>query len=105
MPTIWVTTREGVESPIEATPDRSVMELLRDQGFDEILALCSGCCSCATCHVVVDPVFALQLPALSDDENALLETSSHREPGSRLACQIPFGAALDGLRLRIAAAD
>ena len=27
----------------------SVMEVIRDAGIDEILALCGGCCSCATC--------------------------------------------------------
>ena len=105
MPTIHVTTRRGAESVVEAEPGRSVMELLRDQGFDEILALCGGCCSCATCHVYVDTALALHLPAPSDDEDALLDTSSHREPGSRLACQIRFQAELDGLRLRIAPAD
>jgi 2Fe-2S ferredoxin len=31
------------------------MEVLRDHGFDDLLALCGGCCSCATCHVFVDP--------------------------------------------------
>jgi 2Fe-2S ferredoxin len=44
-------------------PGRTVMEVIRDAGFDELLALCGGCCSCATCHVYVDPAFADKLRA------------------------------------------
>ena len=105
MSTIFVTTRAGVESEIQAESGLSLMETLRDQGFDEVLALCGGCCSCATCHVVVDPIFAALLPPVGDDEDALLDTSSCREPGSRLAGHVRFGSELDGLKLRIAPAD
>ena len=35
----------------------SVMEIIRDNGFDELLALCGGSRSCGTCHVFVDPQF------------------------------------------------
>ena len=74
-------------------------------GFDELLALCGGCCSCATCHVVVDPAFADKLPKMSEDEDDLLESSDHRAETSRLSCQIPFTADLDGLHVTIAPED
>ena len=54
MVTVRVVTREGAESAVEAQDGTSVMETIRDDGFDELLALCGGCCSCATCHVYVD---------------------------------------------------
>ena len=76
-----------------------------DPVFDELLALCGGCCSCATCHVHVDPEFAAKLPDMSEDEDDLLESSSDRNATSRLSCQIPFSDALDGLRVTIAAED
>jgi 2Fe-2S ferredoxin len=102
MVAINVTTREGETRQVEATPGLSVMEIIRDAGFDELLALCGGCCSCATCHVYVDPADADRLPAIGDDENELLDSSDHRRQTSRLSCQIPFGAELAGLRLVIA---
>ena len=105
MPEVFVTTREGVESPIVAQPGLSVMEVIRDSGSDEIMALCGGACSCATCHVYVDEKFVGLLPAMSEDENDLLDGSTHRQPGSRLSCQIPFSEALDGLRVTIAPED
>ena len=58
MPKLIVTDRQGTERAVEADEGLTVMEAIRDNGFDELLALCGGCCSCATCHVHVDPAFA-----------------------------------------------
>lgn len=105
MPQLIVTTREGEERVVTGQAGLSVMEVMRDNGIDEILALCGGCCSCATCHVHVDPDFASKLPPMSADEDDLLESSSDRDARSRLSCQIPFSNALDGLRVTIAEED
>ncbi len=105
MPKLIVVTREGEEREVTGESGLSVMEVIRDNGFDELLALCGGCCSCATCHVHVDPEFAAKLPPMSEDENDLLDSSDHRNEYSRLSCQIPFGPDLDGLRVTIAAED
>ena len=105
MATLVVVSRDGSERAIEGNSAYSVMENIRDAGFDELLALCGGCCSCATCHVIVDPAFADMLPPLSEDEDDLLDSSAHRGPYSRLSCRLPFSAALDGLRVTIAPED
>jgi ferredoxin, 2Fe-2S len=105
MPKLIVVTREGQEQAVEGETGLSVMEVIRDNGFDELLALCGGCCSCATCHVHVDPAFADKLPPMSEDENDLLDSSDHRNATSRLSCQIPFGDNLDGLKVTIAPED
>ncbi len=105
MPRLIVTTREGEERELEGETGLSVMEVIRDGGIDELLALCGGCCSCATCHVHVDPAFADKLPTMSIDEDDLLDSTSDRNATSRLSCQIAFGPALDGLRVKIAAED
>ena len=105
MPKLIVVTRDGEEKTIDSAAGLSVMEVLRDNGVDELLALCGGCCSCATCHVHVDPAFSDQLPPMSDDENDLLDSSDHRNERSRLSCQIPFTDALDGLKVVVAPED
>ena len=105
MPTIRVTGRDGEEKAVEAEDGFTLMETIRDNGFDELLALCGGCCSCATCHVHVDPAFADKLPAMSEDEDDLLESSDHRNETSRLSCQIEFTSDLDGLKVQIAPED
>ncbi|MBS0504782.1 MAG: 2Fe-2S iron-sulfur cluster binding domain-containing protein [Proteobacteria bacterium] len=105
MPKLVVVTRDGNERTVEGDVGLSVMEVIRENGFDELLALCGGCCSCATCHVHVDPEWTGKLSAMSEDENDLLESSDHRDESSRLSCQIPFTADLDGLRVTIAAED
>ena len=105
MPKLIVVTREGEEREIIGETGLSVMEVIRDAGIDEILALCGGCCSCATCHVHVDPDFAAKLKPMSPDEDDLLDSTSHRDAISRLSCQIDMTDALDGLKVRIAAED
>ena len=105
MPKLIVVTREGAETAVEGEAGLSVMEVIRDTGFDELLALCGGCCSCATCHVYVDPAFADSLPAISEDESDLLDSSDHRTELSRLSCQLPMSDALDGMRVTIAPED
>ncbi|AKM06512.1 2Fe-2S iron-sulfur cluster-binding protein [Pelagerythrobacter marensis] len=105
MPKLIVVNRSGEESSIDVEDGLTVMEAIRDNGFDELLALCGGCCSCATCHVHVDPAFRDKLPAISEDEDDLLESSDHRDENSRLGCQIPFTGDLDGLKVSIAQED
>ncbi len=105
MPKLTVVNRAGEESTIDVEDGLTVMEAIRDNGFDELLALCGGCCSCATCHVHVDPAFADKLPEMSEDEDDLLESSDHRVDTSRLSCQIPFTGDLDGLKVTIAPED
>lgn len=105
MPKLIVVNRSGEEQTVEGDAGLSVMEVIRDNGIDELLALCGGCCSCATCHVYVDAAFADQLPAISEDENDLLDSSDHRNERSRLSCQLIMSDALDSLKIEIAPED
>lgn len=101
MAKLVVTDRDGVEAEVAAKSGVSVMEILREVYPDDILALCGGSCSCATCHVYVDAAFLEKLPAQSSFENELLDMTSIRQSNSRLTCQIPFTDALDGMKLTI----
>jgi 2Fe-2S ferredoxin len=105
MPKLTVVDRTGTATAVNGQVGRSIMEIIREAGLDELLALCGGCCSCATCHVYVDESRTADLPPLRDDENDLLDSSAHRQANSRLSCQIPFGDQLDGLQVQIAPED
>ena len=105
MANLTIIGRDGSEKTIQGKAGWSVMENIRDAGFDELLALCGGCCSCATCHVHVDEEWLPALPPMGEDEDDLLDTSDQRAAGSRLSCQIEFRPELDGLRVRIAPED
>ena len=105
MAKLTIIDRAGTEKTVEGQNGLSVMEIIRDNGVDELLALCGGCCSCATCHVYVDASFAARLPQISPDEDDLLDSSDHRTDRSRLSCQLSFSDALDGLTVTIAPED
>jgi len=105
MKKLIVVNREGNEIPLEGQVGLSVMEIIRDGGVEQMLAMCGGSCSCATCHVYIEPAFASQLPLTGEYESDLLEGSLHRNAQSRLACQIKFIDAMDGMRVTIAPED
>lgn len=105
MPILIVTTRDGTEHEVTGTAGLSVMEVIRDNGFDELLAMCGGSCSCATCHIHVADDDLARLPPIGPDEDDLLDSSEHRTARSRLSCQLPFGEDLAGLRVSIAPED
>jgi 2Fe-2S ferredoxin len=105
MPRLKVVRHSGEEVEIKSTGGTSVMVVMRDNGIDEVLAMCGGSRACATCHVYVDPAFSDRLPAIGDDENELLDGSRHRQPNSRLSCQLAFDDSLDGLEVTVAPHD
>ena len=100
-----VKCRDGTVRVLEGSEGQSVMELIREAGIDDLLALCGGCCSCATCHVYIDPALADRLSPMSEDENDLLESSNHRTEESRLSCQLQCTSELEGKILIIAPED
>jgi 2Fe-2S ferredoxin len=105
MPNIIVVRRDGDTETISAPDGHSLMEVIRDAGVDELMALCGGCCSCATCHVYVDPTYFAALPAMSSDENDLLDSSDHRGEHSRLSCQLIVTPEQEGMTVTIAPED
>ena len=102
MPEIVVTNRNGDLSTVAFTPGLTLMQTLCEAGFTELLALCGGVCSCATCHVYVDPAWIAKTGAASSDmEKSMLEFAEEVRDNSRLACQISITDDLDGLVLKL----
>ncbi|WP_374764806.1 2Fe-2S iron-sulfur cluster-binding protein [Yunchengibacter salinarum] len=106
MAKISVTNLAGQTRTIEAESGLSLMENIRNNDFDDLQAICGGCCSCCTCHVYVTGGPADQLEDMADDERFLLEDSPCFEEGrSRLSCQVEMDDHLDGLAVTIAPED
>ena len=105
MVSVTVIGYDGAERDIEAEDGFTLMEAIRDAGFDELIAQCGGCCSCATCHVYIDPSWTNKVGPPEDMEEEMLDVSEHRQENSRLSCQINVNAELEGLRVTIAPED
>jgi 2Fe-2S ferredoxin len=101
MPVLKVIDRDGHEHELTVPPGGVLMEPLRDMD-DGVTAICGGMCSCATCHVYVDPEWQARLPAAMSDETDMIKDLSAHQPNSRLSCQIQLTEALSGLRVTIA---
>ena len=102
MPILNVTNRAGEKHQIEGKSGATLMEVLRDNDMD-VEAMCGGCCSCATCHVFVEGDWAAKLPALSEDEQELVEeTESYQAGHSRLSCQVTLTDDMDGMAVTVA---
>jgi ferredoxin, 2Fe-2S len=101
MAKIRVTDREGKLHEVEGKAGVKLMETLREFDYG-VTAICGGLCSCATCHVLIEPEWMSRLPKPHGDEKDLLVELQHYDPDrSRLSCQVDFTEALDGLPLTI----
>ncbi len=97
-----VTDRDGILHEVEGQLGVKLMETLREYEYG-VTAICGGLCSCATCHIFIEPEWMSRLPAPQGDEKELLVELQNYDPErSRLSCQVDFTEALDGLPLTVA---
>jgi ferredoxin, 2Fe-2S len=101
MPKITFIEHDGTEHTVDGEVGLSVMRAAIDHLVPGIDADCGGECSCATCHVYVDPAWMAKVGQPSDREESMLALNPEREPTSRLSCQIPVTEDLDGLRVTV----
>ncbi len=101
MPIIYVKDRNGEEHKVEADYNLTLMEIIRDKGF-EIEATCGGCCACATCHLYIDKNWINKLEVVNEDEESMLDQAFNLKENSRLGCQIEFTSEIDGIKVEIA---
>lgn len=101
MPKITFIEFNGTTHAVDAAAGQSVMLVATSNRVPGIVADCGGSCSCATCHVYVDPGWLDRIPAPSNTEKEMIECALHVQDNSRLGCQIEVTEALDGLVIRI----
>jgi 2Fe-2S ferredoxin len=95
----------GAEHVLDADPGQSVMKAATDALLPGIMGECGGCLSCATCHGYVDEAWIARLDPPGADELDMLSCAVDVEPNSRLTCQIEMTPELDGLIVRLPAAQ
>lgn len=93
-------TPSGVSQTVERE-DGSLMEAAVQNGVEGIDADCGGVCSCATCHIHVEPEWADRVGPPGTMEQDLLELQDNANERSRLACQVKVIDILDGLTVRV----
>lgn len=90
----------GAEHVLDAVEGWSLMEIMRAHGLP-VPATCGGFGECGTCRIELCPKEAARLHPAREDETDLLAGLPGAGVASRLACQIVFGAELDGLALTL----
>lgn len=101
MPLVKYRNHAGAVFEVEVSNGTSVMQAAVDNMIDGIVGECGGACSCATCHVYVDPAWADRLPPADAMEQDMLECVLEPRENSRLSCQIKVSDALDGLEVEM----
>jgi 2Fe-2S ferredoxin len=105
MVTVTYYDADGVRYARRANVGDSMMEAAVTTGVPGIDAICGGSCVCGTCHVYVDEAWLARLKPPLPAEDDLLEVSANRRSNSRLGCQIRLSDDLDGVVVRIPAAQ
>jgi 2Fe-2S ferredoxin len=93
-------------TPIEAKVGQSLMKAAVVANIEGVAADCGGTLTCATCHVMVREPWLSQLPAMTDDEDGMLDFAAcTRQSNSRLSCQIHVTEAMQGMEVDLPASQ
>jgi ferredoxin len=99
-----ITDRNGELHKVLVPTDMSMnlMEVIRSYEIaDEgTVGVCGGMAMCASCQVYVEN--EVELPEMDVEEDAMLGEAYHVQENSRLGCQIPITAQLEGLQVTLA---
>jgi 2Fe-2S ferredoxin len=97
MPKITFTGFNGGVHTVEVPEGTTLMRAATDNDVPGIDGDCGGNCACATCHVYIDPEWALRVGARTAAEEEMLNLVAELRGNSRLACQITLTDELNGL--------
>lgn len=102
--TIKIKDRKGQIHVVKAPTDMALnlMHVVRAFELEPAgtIGLCGGMAMCPTCQCYV--VNDVDVPEKREEELATLSRLMHVKPNSRLSCQIPVTAALEGLAIVLA---
>jgi ferredoxin len=105
--TIKITDRNGQTHTVQAPTDMNmnIMEIVRMYELAEegTIGICGGMAMCASCQCYI--LNDIELPRMTDDEDAMLAEALFVKNNSRLGCQISISPDLDGLEIELAPAE
>lgn len=99
MPDITYILPDGTERTIDVPVGQSVMDGSVRSNLPGIVAECGGSCSCATCHVHLEPGASAVFEAPMPEETELVEFLDGADHRSRLSCQLIVSEACTGVRV------
>jgi len=95
-------TASGQRFSVSGEVGESLMQIAVDHAVPGIDGQCSGCCTCATCHVILPQDWTDKLaPAPAYESRMLDATRAPRQAGSRLGCQVRLAPGMAGMLIRI----
>ncbi len=94
-------TSDGRRHVVEFGPGHTVMSAAINARILGIDGICSGNCTCVTCHIYLDPEWLSKVEPPSSMEESMLDFANDVRETSRLACQIPLDQKLDGLTVSV----
>lgn len=101
---ITIIDREGISHEVDAPTDMNmnVMELVRayELAPEGTIGICGGMAMCASCQCYV--LNDVELPTMSDDEEAMLSEAFNVKENSRLGCQLHITPEIAGLKIQLA---
>jgi 2Fe-2S ferredoxin len=101
MPTITYVLPDGREQTVDVPNGQTVMDGSVRNNLPGIVAECGGSCSCATCHVFVDPQHVGLFDEAMPEETDLVQFLEGACERSRLSCQLIVSDACVGVRVVI----
>ncbi len=98
---ITIIDREGVEHVLVAPTDMNMnlMEVCKSYELP-VEGTCGGMAMCASCQCYVET--PEHFGERNEDEEAMLSEAFHVKENSRLGCQMPITAKLEGLKVTLA---
>ncbi|CAN1552647.1 Fdx Ferredoxin [Burkholderiaceae bacterium] len=103
---IFENTADTQGTRITAKPGQTLMKAALAADIEGVAADCGGTLTCATCHVMVREPWLSQLPAITDDEDGMLDFAAcARQANSRLSCQIKLTEGMNGMQIDLPASQ
>ena len=101
MPKITYIEHNGTEHTVDLAEGLTIMEGAVNNGIPGIEGDCGGACACSTCHVYVDPAWTDKVKEQEEMEVDMLDFAFEPKENSRLGCQLPVTAQMDGMIVRM----
>jgi len=103
---LFESANDTTGTAIDCKAGQSLMKAAVGANIEGVAADCGGTLTCATCHVMVREPWLSQLPAMTDDEDGMLDFAAcARQANSRLSCQITLTEAMGGIQVDLPASQ